>query len=93
MFKLKVCVLSVWALITRRELVYVKARDSLGASYTIYVKIAENQFDPFSDEESPLTVQLHGFTAELMPDGTTSHGGRWCYVNKNKRTAQKLAWS
>lgn len=92
MFKLKVCVMGVWAFITRRELVYVKARDPLTTSQTIYVKMAHTQFDPFTEDESPLTIELHGFTIELKPDGTSARDCRWCYVNKSKRTAQKLAW-
>ena len=93
MFNPKILILGVWSLITRQELVYVKSRDTLGSTYTIHVKIAHRQFDPFSDNEPPLIIWMYGVWVTLQPNGITGNGCKWCYVSKSKRTAQKLSWS
>jgi len=91
--KIKTYWLGAWAYITRQDLVYVKANGPFSNTFVIHVKIAYKKFDPFDDGELPLIINMYGSRETLFPDGTTSHGDKWCYVNLEKRMAQRLSWS
>ena len=93
MFKVKTLLLRAWACCTGGDVVYVKIKDPLGSTYTLHVKIAHKEFDPFSDGDAALVIHLNGSQRLLRLNGTVNHNDKWCYVNKSKRTAQKLAWS
>lgn len=93
MFKMKTWLLRAWACCTGGDVVYVKVKDAFDSTYTLHVLIAHKEFDPFSDNESALIIRLNGRQVRLLPNGTLNQNDKWCYVNKSKRTAQKLAWS
>lgn len=84
-FRLRLACVYAWGFISGGVPIYY--RDSKET----YIRLARVKYDPWNETQT-LTTNHHGCKRRLNQDGTADEFGttKWMYVNKSRRTMQKL---
>jgi hypothetical protein len=75
----------IWGFLSNGYPVYYRDR------HDTFIRIARYKYDPWTDTRT-LVIKLHGIVCILQENGKVddNDGHRWMYVNKSRRTMQKL---
>jgi hypothetical protein len=76
----------IWGFLSNGTPVYYRTR-----LHATFIRIARYKYDPWTDTKT-LVIKLHSVERVLQDDGKAdgSDEDRWMYVNKSRRTMQKL---
>ena len=83
-FRFHLGLVYIWGFLTNQIPIYY--RDSTDT----YIRLAKWKYDPWTDTKTLITI--HNGERVLRPDGIVDNysSTKWMYVNKSRRTMQKL---
>lgn len=89
-FRLKLIAYYIWSFFINGTPIYYRSENDNDT----YIRIARWRYDPWTDVKT-LVTSHHGVERELNLNGTVGKfdSVKWMYVNKSRRTMQKLRHS